>query len=103
MADKEPFAIAGLWREWADRDGLALSFTMLKINADTHPLMRRFHRPGDQKRSVVIVPRMHYGDWLSCRDSDVAHTFLNSYPAELLTAQASPLPPRQQQAKPQAT
>lgn len=65
------------------------------INADDHPLMRRFHKPGDEKRSVVIVPRTQYQDWLSCRDPELARTFLRLYPAALMAAQASPLPPRQ--------
>lgn len=29
MASGEPFAIAGLWREWSEPEALALSFTML--------------------------------------------------------------------------
>ncbi len=32
-----------------------LSFTMLTANATGHPLMKRFHRPGDDEGSVVIV------------------------------------------------
>ena len=31
------------------------SFTMLTINADAHPLMRRFHRPDDEKRMLVLL------------------------------------------------
>ncbi|MGF6782332.1 SOS response-associated peptidase family protein [Paraburkholderia sp. GAS334] len=50
MASHRPFAIAGLWRAWEDPDGVSLSFTMLTLNADGHPLMKRFHRPGDEKR-----------------------------------------------------
>ena len=50
----------------------ALSFTMLTVKADDHPLMKRFHRPGDEKRSVVIVPRDEYESWLSCRSMDEA-------------------------------
>jgi putative SOS response-associated peptidase YedK len=57
MADSAPFAIAGLWRTWDEPEGTALSFTMLTVNSNEHPLMKRFHRPGDEKRSVVILPR----------------------------------------------
>jgi putative SOS response-associated peptidase YedK len=35
--------IAGLWRTWPDQ---TLSFTMLTVNAETHPVLRRMHRPG---------------------------------------------------------
>jgi len=32
----------------------------LTVNADDHPLMKRFHKPNDEKRSVVIVPPTQY-------------------------------------------
>ncbi|WP_347232482.1 SOS response-associated peptidase family protein [Paraburkholderia sp. RAU2J] len=59
-------AITGLWRAWEQADGPpTLSFTMLTVNADEHPLMRRFHKPGDEKRGVVIIRADAYSDWLS--------------------------------------
>lgn len=36
------------------------SLSMLTVNADEHPLMRRFHKPGDEKRSVVVLDRADY-------------------------------------------
>ena len=91
---KEPdFAIAGLWREWEARaDGLApeISFTMLTVNADEHPLMRRMHAPHKEKRSVVIVPRTQWDDWLECRDPEKARTFLGLYPVELMETAPAP-------------
>ncbi|WP_434715531.1 SOS response-associated peptidase [Paraburkholderia sp. A3RO-2L] len=93
MADGAPFAIAGLWREWIELEGPALSFTMLTVNSAEHSLMNRFHKPGDEKRSVVILPRTTYGDWLACRSSDEARSFLSLYPAEDMRAEefAAPL------------
>ncbi|GAA0839732.1 MULTISPECIES: SOS response-associated peptidase [Cupriavidus] len=87
----EPFAIAGLWRAWSDG---AISFTMPTLNAENHPLMKRFHKPGDEKRSVVLVPRADWDDWLACRDAERARTFLRLYPAESLIAEPAPMPPR---------
>lgn len=72
----------------------SMSFTMLTVNANEHPLMKRFHKPGDEKRSVVIVPPTSYEDWLNARSTDEARSFLNLYPAEEMAAQAAPLPPR---------
>jgi hypothetical protein len=43
---------------------------MLTVNANDHPLMKRFRKPGDEKRSVVIVPPDAYGDWLNCLSTD---------------------------------
>ncbi|NML34971.1 SOS response-associated peptidase [Paraburkholderia antibiotica] len=94
MANGRPLAIAGLWRAWDDPEGPTLSFTMLTVNADSHPLMKRFHRPGAEKRSVVIVRPEDYGDWLCSRSTDEARSFLNLYPAEEMKAEAYPLPPR---------
>jgi len=95
MATKEPFAVAGLWREWDEGEASkALSFTMLTVNAGAHPLMSRFHRPGDEKRSVVIVPPSEYEGWLSCGSTDEARTFLNLLPAELMYSEPYPAPPR---------
>lgn len=91
MADGSPFAVAGLWRAWHDDDGaVSHSFTQLTINADDHPLMRRFHRPGTEKRSLVIVPPEDYDAWLACRDPELARSFLRPFPAELMTARPEP-------------
>lgn len=48
--------------------------------------MRSGHQPGAEKRSLVIVPRESQGDWLGCRDPEVARLMLNLYPAELMKA-----------------
>ena len=37
---------------------------MLTIDADDHALMRNFHKPGDEKRMVMILPEAAYDDWL---------------------------------------
>lgn len=95
MANRDSLAIAGLWRQWKEADGsLSLAFTMLTVNSDEHPLMKRFHKPGDEKRSVVIVPPVGYADWLSCKSPDEARSFLRAYPAEAMHAEPFPLPPR---------
>ncbi|WP_047238148.1 SOS response-associated peptidase [Chromobacterium subtsugae] len=92
MADGEPFAVAGLWREWRINDVLSeFSFTQITINADEHPLMRRMHRPGEEKRSLVIVPPEQYNAWLNCDSPELARTFLNPFPAELMRATPDPV------------
>lgn len=94
MASRLPFAIAGLWRAWEDPDGVSLSFTMLTVNADDHPLMKRFHRPGDEKRSVVVVRPEDYSGWLRSRSADEARSFLHLFPANEMSTEAAPKPPR---------
>lgn len=95
MAERAPFAIAGLWRQWQGVEGdVSHSFTQLTVNADAHPLMMRFHRPGSEKRSLVIVPREEYDAWLECRDPEVSRSFLREYPATLMRAEPMPKPAR---------
>lgn len=97
-ADGGPVAIAGIW-EYRPADQL-LSFSMLTINADGHPLMQRFHKPDDEKRMVMILDPDQYQGWLDGSLVSEADVY-RQYPAELLVAQADPLPPRTR-AKPAA-
>lgn len=91
MADGSPFAVAGIYREWSEEDGsTSIAFTQITVNADDHPLMSRFHRPGKEKRSLVVVPPAEYDDWLSCKDPERARAFLRLYPAELMMAGPAP-------------
>lgn len=93
MADGTPFAVAGIWNRHEDADGnSSYSFTQLTINADEHALMRRFHKPGDEKRSLVIVRPEEYDDWLNCKDPEQARTYLQLFPAELMRAEPAPRP-----------
>jgi len=41
-----------------------VSFSMLTVNADEHPVMRQFHKTGDEKRTPVIIQPEHYNRWL---------------------------------------
>lgn len=90
MADDAPFAVAGLYRRWREGEGTGYAFTQLTVNADEHALMRRFHKPGDEKRSLVIVPAHDYDAWLSCRDPEQARSFLSLYPAQAMAARPEP-------------
>lgn len=69
-----PSALAGLWNRWNDpKTGeLVESYTMLTINADSHPLMSRVHKPdpklpADQqdKRSVIPIETQDIDQWLA--------------------------------------
>lgn len=89
--DGSPLAIAGLWESKAEGpNGLPLlSFTMLTINADGHPLFQRMHKPGDEKRMVVFLRPEQYDGWVTC-DAEEAPAFLQRYPANLLHAHSAP-------------
>jgi putative SOS response-associated peptidase YedK len=82
--DGKHMGIAGLWDKWTSPEGEDIfSFTMLTLNADTHPLMKNYHRKGEEKRMVAILPEESYDDWLQAKAS-VSMDFIKQYPAELL-------------------
>jgi hypothetical protein len=76
MESGQPLAIAGLWRAWEEVDANpAFSFTMLTVNANEHPLMRRFHKLGDElseHRRGALVPERHFGRSNVCAAVPVA-------------------------------
>lgn len=91
-ADGQPLGLAGLWSVWKPPQGAVVhSFTLLTINADDHPMMKNFHRPSDEKRSVVVLPPERYDDWLAASAQD-SMDFLRPIPAGLLRAEAPPTP-----------
>ncbi len=80
-SDGEPWGLAGLWNTWLDKDSgeLVESFTMLTLNADAHPLMRRMHRPDPKrppelqdKRSVVPIELADVDTWLHAPQAQAA-------------------------------
>lgn len=90
--DGHPLGIAGLWDRYRNEAGeVTNSYTMLTINADSHPLFKEFHQPGKEKRMVVILPEGAYGDWLTA-PADATRDFLVQFPSERLTAKADPKP-----------
>ena len=88
-----PMGIAGIYRKWRQPDGRELfTFAMLTVNVDGHPLMRRFHRPDDEKRMVVILDPADYANWLACPVAE-APGFFRQWQGPL-DASPAPLPPR---------
>ena len=72
--DGTPWGLAGLWNTWVDKatGEVVESYTMLTLNADAHPLMRRMHKPDPKlgpeqqdKRSVVPIEPEDVDTWLS--------------------------------------
>ncbi|MBL8330213.1 MAG: SOS response-associated peptidase family protein [Rubrivivax sp.] len=62
-ADGMPWGLAGLWATWVDKGSGEVfeSYTMLTVNADACPLMRRMHKPdprlpADQQDKRAVVP-----------------------------------------------
>jgi putative SOS response-associated peptidase YedK len=89
--DGAPLGIAGIWEHKKDgpNDLPLLSFSMLTINADGHPLMQRFHKPNDEKRMLVILRPDQYDEWLTCPIEDARDFFIH-YPADRLVVRPAP-------------
>ena len=96
--DDKPFAIAGIWDTWRKSpEELVRSMSMVTINAEDHPLMKRFHGPNDEKRSVVLLPPEHYDRWLDA-EPDEAMELLQPFNPDEYTAHPAPMPPRKKKA-----
>lgn len=90
-ADGAPMGVAGIWERRDSNDGLPRwSMAMLTINADNDPVFRRFHKPDDEKRSVVILPRAAWGDWLRCKSEGDARAMLTPLEPSLLETAPAP-------------
>jgi putative SOS response-associated peptidase YedK len=64
---QEPLGIAAIWDRWRDpqTDQVVVSFSMLTVNAQGHPVMSQFHKPEDEKRTPLVLPRSGFDSWLS--------------------------------------
>lgn len=93
-ADEHPLGIAGIW-DWRPNGGPddlpLVSFSMLTINAEEHPLFGQFHKPEEEKRMVLILEPQQYDAWLQT-DVKTAPDFFRLYPAEELKAAPAPRP-----------
>lgn len=93
-AGGEPLAIAGIWERWRAPGGETVaSFSMLTINADAHPVMGRFHAPGDEKRSVVLLDPARIDDWLAASE-DEARAMLRPFAPQRVHTVGAPRPRR---------
>ena len=96
--DNELFTVAAIWDSWTDRatGEIVESFSMLTINADGHPVMGRFHRPDDERRSLVVVPQTNRTDWLTATPAVASQLLLEMHESEF-TTEPSELPKAQAQ------
>lgn len=91
-ADGQAFCAAGIWERWhAATGGELLTFSLLTINADAHGLMRAFHAPGDEKRSIVVLAPADYDAWLHA-DPRTATALLRPFDAAAFTTAPDPRP-----------
>lgn len=91
-ADGQPEAAACIYERVVDRSTgeIIFTFSMLTINATDHPVMKHFHKPQDEKRSIVILQDLDYQNWLQA-DNESARQLLQLAPDNFLTYEPAPL------------
>ena len=89
--DTEPIAIASIWERFIDKETgeILFSFSMLTINADGHEVMKHFHKPEDEKRSIVVLNDNQYLPWLNA-NHEQARSMLSLAPSGFLESEAAP-------------
>jgi len=94
--DSTPWGLAGLWNTWIDRvtGEVVESYTMLTVNADSHPIMSRMHKPDPKlpadlqdKRSVIAIEQADFDQWLQGTSAEAAKLLV---PPDLELIDASP-------------
>jgi putative SOS response-associated peptidase YedK len=94
LSSGEPFGIACLWDRWTDpvSGELVVSFSMLTVNADEHPVMKQFHKFGDEKRTpVIIAPELH-STWLGASTESAVNLMSWQHMPPLIAEPAPAMP-----------
>lgn len=97
-ADGRPMGLAGLWHLWHGPAGEVVeTYAMITINADSHELMKRMHRPEldkdgnvlppeqQDKRMVVVIADDDEEAWLR-GTADEAAAVVRPWPVEKFSA-----------------
>ena len=95
-ADRTPLSIAGLWDRWVGDDGReVISFAMLTINCDLHPLLARFQRSvsekgePSEKRTPVLLAEEDFDAWLDTPPNR-ANIYFGTFGKDDLDAEPAP-------------
>ncbi|KRB18664.1 hypothetical protein ASE08_05365 [Rhizobacter sp. Root16D2] len=98
-ADGSPLGMAGLWNSWIDKTTGQVfdTYTMITINADDHPIMKRMHKPDPndpEKRMVAVLPLQDQQAWLFGSPAE-AEQVIGQWPVEKIkaTQMHKPKPP----------
>ncbi|WP_114689356.1 SOS response-associated peptidase [Polynucleobacter necessarius] len=83
QANNDPMAIASIWDTWTEPDTgkLIVSFSILTMNADIHPVIKRMNKPADEKRTVIPLRPKLFKAWLNATPEEAEVLLqLNSIP-----------------------
>ena len=87
----QPIVVASIWERFIDKESgeVIFSFSMLTVNADEHPIMQHFHKPDDEKRSIIVLGEADYQPWLHA-SHDQASSLLKVAPDNFLISEPAP-------------
>ena len=90
-SDGQPIAVASIWERIIDKETgeVIFSFSMLTINADGHEVMKHFHKPEDEKRSIVVLKDNEYQPWLFANTQE-ALSLLKVTQKDFLESESAP-------------
>ena len=75
--DGLPFTVAAIYENAMINGEQIRSMSMLTINSEHHALMKNFHKPEDEKRSIIVIPEQLRDDWLHCNFENAPQFFVN--------------------------
>lgn len=80
--DGQAFYIAALYEITRLKNGeVVRSATMLSMDAHHHEMMKDFHEPRTDKRSIVVIPQQRLEEWLSLKQPNIM-SFIEGFPVE---------------------
>jgi putative SOS response-associated peptidase YedK len=95
--DRSPLSLAGLWDRWVGENGESIvSFSILTLNCDLHPLLARFQRAhndkgeANEKRTPVLLAEEDFDDWLDASPGR-APVYFGTFGKDDLEAEPAPL------------
>ena len=96
--DRSPLSIAGLWDRWVGENGESIvSFSILTLNCDLHPLLARFQRSlndkgePNEKRTPVLLAEEDFDAWLDT-PPERAPVYFGTFGKDDLEAEPAPPP-----------
>jgi putative SOS response-associated peptidase YedK len=81
MKDGQPYALAGLWERWKDRNAGTELFTFTVITTDPNEIVQPMH-----DRMPAIIPQKDYDRWLRADPDRLPVDLLRPFDAEKMTA-----------------
>ena len=80
--DGKAFYLAALYEITRLASGEVIrSATLISMDAHKHEMMREFHEPRTDKRSVVVIPHSRLEKWLMLKQPDIS-PFIEGFPVE---------------------